>query len=165
MNEIKVQFFKPLAALMILIGLPFFIAIAAISAWLTWLLLMKPLPAGMTTLHLIGGCIIFPVTLVMSAKSAWFIYRYGRETLFTVFRLSERGINIENRRYGNLEIGWEDIDAATYDRPLKMIILLSSKLVSPIAIANNAHYQTEEFKAAASLIKQKCVNQWKEKWL
>jgi hypothetical protein len=165
MNEVKVQYFKPLAVLLILAGLPVSIALTAISAWVTWLILMNPLPAGMNTYQFIGVCIMFPLIMVIGAKSVWFILRYGTETLFTVFRLSERGINIENRRYGNLEIGWGDIDSAIYDRPLKVIVLKSSKLASPIAIVNNAQYQSNEFKEAVSLIKNKCTNRWKEKWL
>jgi hypothetical protein len=165
MNEIKVQFFKPIAVLFILTGIPILIFLTLFSAWMTWVLLMNPLPSGLSTVHLIGGCIIFPVMVVFGAKSTWFSFRYGRETLFTVFRLTERGINIENRRYGNLELEWGDIDAAIFDKPLKVVILNSRKLVSPIAISNNAQYQTNEFKEAVDLIKQKCTNRWKEKWL
>lgn len=165
MNEVKFQYFKPLALLLIVMGPPVSIFITAFSALMTWFILTKPVPVGMSAFLLIVSSILFPLMVVFGAKSTWFVLRYGKETFFTIFNLTERGVNITNRRYGNLDIEWCDIDAVTYDRPLKVIILNSSKLASPIAISNNAQYQSGEFKEAINLIKSKCGNRWKEKWL
>jgi hypothetical protein len=165
MNAIKIQYSKPLALLFLLIGPPFMLALAGVSAWISWCLLIDPFPTRMNVVHYVGGCIIFPPLVIAGAKCTWFVLRYGRETFFTQFRLSEHGIQLDSWRYPNLEVSWADIESAIYDRPMKTIVLRSRKLVAPIAITNNASYESAEFIGAVNLIKKKCAGRWRKKWL
>ncbi|USX24624.1 hypothetical protein NHH73_18625 [Oxalobacteraceae bacterium OTU3CINTB1] len=158
MTDITIRFPRPVAIFFLLAGLPVFVFLTLVAVWMT--LSLHTLAGKFPTWGLVAAYVIFPATVVLSCASVLFIFRYGRETLFTTFRFIERGINVENSRYRSLIILWSDIDSATYSRSLKIVVLRSRKLATPIAIS-----QWANFPEAVRLTKQKIGLRWVEKWL
>lgn len=158
MTDIVIRFPKPIAIFFLLAGLPVFVLLTFVAVWMT--LSVHTLAGKFPIWGLVAAYVIFPATVVFSCASVLFIFRYGKETLFTTFRFVEQGINVENSRYRSLMILWSDIESASYSRSLKIVVLRSSKLVVPIAIS-----QWENFPEAVCLMKQKIGQRWVEKWL
>jgi len=158
MIDIAIRFPRPVAIFFLLTGLPFFVFLTFVAVWMT--LSLHTLAGKFPIWGLVAAYVIFPAMVVFSCASVVFSFRYGKETLFTTFRFIERGINVENSRYRSLFILWSDIDSATYSRSLKIIVLESRKLATPIAIS-----QWKNFPEAARLIKRKIGLRWVENWL
>jgi hypothetical protein len=160
MPEIIVRFPKPLAILGLLIWLPMFVFSAVVGTLMT--LNLHTLAGTFPMWALAAGYVLFPMMLAVSIAGIVAFFLYALETFFTTFRVTKNGINIENRRYGLLELAWTDIEAARHSTLLKYVVLESRKLKVPIAIMDNASMGFEE---AVVQVKKNVGARWVASWL
>jgi hypothetical protein len=163
MSEIIIRFPKPLAFFLAIVGVPFFIVLTLAFTVMTFSL--HTIAEQMPVWKIAAGYVLMPFMAIFSAVGTATVIRYGRETLFTTFRLSDGGVAIENSRYGMLRLAWRDIDAATYSRVMKTVVLTSHRLAKPIAIMNNAQVESDEFRTAISMVRQNLQDRFNAKWI
>jgi hypothetical protein len=158
MNDIVVRIPGPIAFISLVLGLPIFVFMAVACVLMT--LLLHTLAGKFPLWGIVAGYFIFPAMVVFSCASILAGFRYGRESLFTTFRVNEHGINIENQRYDSLMLRWNEIESASYSRSLKIVVLRSRKLAAPIAFSN-----WKNFPEAVQKVKQNIGARWIEKWI
>ena len=158
MTAIVIRLPRPVAIVFLLAGVPVFALLTCVAVWMT--LSVHTLAGQFPDWGLLVAYILFPAMAVFGFANLLFVFRYGKETLFTTFRFAEQGIILENNRYSRLMILWSDIESASYSRSLKIVVLRSGKLEAPIAIS-----QWKNFPQAVHLIRQKIGQRWVEKWL
>jgi hypothetical protein len=91
----------------------------------------------------------------------------GRETFFTVFRITEAGVQVENRRYGKLLLSWDDVSRASYSRLQKFITLRSPRLRRPLRIVSTRRERPAgtQLQAARTILQRHLGTRWSERWL
>lgn len=163
MSEIIVRFSKPTAIVFAIIGVPFFVSMTFICAWMTFSFhnIAQQLPYWKIAV----AYVIFPLMTVVSAKATITLIRCGKETLFTTFRFSDGGVKIENKRYGMLTLTWCEVDAALYNRSLRTLVLKSQRLARPVVLMNNASRESPEFHAAVSIIRKSLQSRFSARWI
>ena len=90
----------------------------------------------------------------------------GRETFFTAFYITAAGVTIENRRYGQLQLGWHDITRAHYSRLQRCIVLRSPRLRRPLRIVSTMRERTAGamLRTACAVLRQHLGERWSERW-
>jgi len=158
MTDFVVRFPRPIAVFFLIVSVPFFVLLTFLCVLITSS--MHTFAATLPIWALAAAYAIFSATVVFSCASILFIFRYGKESLFTGFRFMEQGVCIENSRYHALMLSWPDIESASYSRSLKIVVLRSPKLALPIAIS-----QWKNFPEAVGLMKERMGARWLEKWV
>ena len=161
MTEVTIRFPKLLAIFSAVVGVPVLAALTIGFTVMTFLLHTVAMPLWKIGL----AYLIFSSMAVFLAVGTVTIFRYGRESLFTTFRISNHGIGIENRRYGLLQLAWPDIEGATYSQIGKTIVLNSPRLLNPIAIMYNPNAESTEFQAAVAMVRQNLQGRFSTKWI
>jgi hypothetical protein len=158
MTDIVVRLPRPIAIFLLIFSVPFFVLLTFVCVFVA--LSMHTSAETYPIWRMVACYAIFSATVVFSCASILFIFRYGKESLFTTFRFVEQGIYIENSRYHALMLSWSDVESASYSRSLKIVVLRSRKLAVPIAIS-----QWKNFPEAVELLKERIGERWVEKWL
>ncbi|GFE90459.1 YdbT family protein [Steroidobacter agaridevorans] len=146
MADVQIRISKPIAIVALGLGMP---AIAVIVAVLSWVIATELFKGRFDPLAL-------PVILIVAlfGRLLWVMTQHW-ESLFTTFRVSDAGVEIENRRYGAIALQWSEIDSASYNKLFGLVTLHSSKLSKPIGIMNNNTAQmSEEFEAALEMVRK-----------
>jgi hypothetical protein len=155
MAEVQLRVPRPMGLLVLFLGIPCMVAATAMVVWLVAVELGRG--EFNPSLLVLLGAIVHMVILISGVLRDW-------ESLFTTFRLSDRGVLIENRRYDSLFLEWGEIDSASYHKYTKVIRLRSSRLQKPIAIINNlTHKPSMEFQAALKLAKRHMPGGYRER--
>ena len=155
MTNVQLKFPRLLGLVILFVGVPLMVSVTAILLWLVAVELGRG-EFDLILLVLLASIVHLGI-LISGTLKDW-------ESLFTAFRLSDGGVQIENRRYGVLFLRWGEIDSALYSKYLKTITLRSSRLQKPIAIISiNIQKPSAEFEEAIKLVKRHMVGRYKEK--
>jgi hypothetical protein len=155
MTDVQLKFPRLLGLVILFLGVPLMVAVTAILLWLVAVELARG-KFDPIVLVLLASIVHLGI-LIFGTLKDW-------ESLFTAFRVSDSGVQIENRRYSVLFLRWSEIDSALYSKYLKTITLRSSRLQKPLAIISiNIQKPSMEFKAAVGLVKRYMVGRYKEK--